>query len=320
MEISEIVKRIESALAASEQGQEAETNKFDFKLEWYNLKEKKGINEFIKDTSAVANTVGLDGLIVIGYDDSRKIYSDAKISQSGLRDISDFRNLIVKHVDYAFEINVLDLTLNGHLLSVIHIPPSLDKPHVIRNHLTNLDVSPKPNPNKIFVRKATGTYEATKADIELMFYDRKNIIPDYKLTTSVHLKSWNLECTGQHYTKPLIVHGISLDVVLTIENVGRRPVALTKGIFSVKINFGEDWTFESFISATPTIIKPNDIESVKFKLYYKQGGQVSMDDFSKMQIFLANTVFPNFNQDDCTMTFLTNKNQILESELVDTSD
>lgn len=39
----------------------------DFKTKWYDLTNETEINEFVKDTSAIANTPGLHGFIVIGY-------------------------------------------------------------------------------------------------------------------------------------------------------------------------------------------------------------------------------------------------------------
>lgn len=60
MEIENFVKSI---IYQSKEGLNKEYSKFDFKKEWCNLKELKGINEFLKDTSAIANTFGPDGYI-----------------------------------------------------------------------------------------------------------------------------------------------------------------------------------------------------------------------------------------------------------------
>ena len=69
---AQLIPITESYIIQSEEGLEKENLKFDFKKKWYNLKDEGEINEFIKDTSAIANTVGLDGFIIIGFDDAEK--------------------------------------------------------------------------------------------------------------------------------------------------------------------------------------------------------------------------------------------------------
>jgi hypothetical protein len=79
---------VKSAITQLISGLKVENLKFDFKLLWYILNEQKGKSEFIKDSSAIANTFGPDGFIVIGYDDRKKAFSGAGFDNSGIPDSS----------------------------------------------------------------------------------------------------------------------------------------------------------------------------------------------------------------------------------------
>lgn len=192
-----------------------ESLKFDFKYEWYNLTTLKGVNEFLKDTSALANTYGLDGFIVIGFDDRRKLFKDARFEDCGLKDTNELNKIVIKRISHLFELNSYDIMINGHPLSVLHIPPAWEKPFFIRNYqtFTKTGKIKKEYHQKIFVRKNTGTFSATKYDIDLMYYDRKNIEPDYRIFTNIFKLS----------ILP-IEHIISLK--FTVENAGKRPIAI----------------------------------------------------------------------------------------------
>ena len=47
-----------------------------------------GESHYRADSSAIVNTVGLDGFLIIGYDDKTKSFFDAKFSNSNLKDSS----------------------------------------------------------------------------------------------------------------------------------------------------------------------------------------------------------------------------------------
>lgn len=258
MELSAIIKIIESALSSSQQGQQIESDKIDFKRCWYDLKAPKDINEFLKDTSSIANTVGLDGFIIIGFDDKLKTFHGAKFADCGLRDLTDIGNLIIKGVDNGFDINCYDININGNAMSVLHIPPSLDKPHVIRNYIKYDGNSQKPNPHRIFVRKSTATREASKYDIEMMFYDRKNIIPEYKLMASVDFQDVVVG-TVPFFTGGDLYEHIKLSLSLTFENAGRRPIAITAMTIDHYKFLKPPFIFSARVPSRPLIIHPNEI-------------------------------------------------------------
>ncbi|MCA6431335.1 MAG: ATP-binding protein [Cytophagales bacterium] len=265
MDIKEIEKLVISYVEQSIGGLEKENPKFDFKSTWYDLTSPRDINEFLKDTTAIVNTVGPQGYIVIGFDDKKKVFKPAKFKDSNLKDSSEVTNLINKKVDRLFEVNTIDLEITGNKLSIIHIPPSIDKPHVIKQYQTfDADGSvKKEDENKIFVRKNSRTFPASKYDIELMYYDRKNIIPDYQLYTNYNFQtvSFNINRDSK----------LILTFNLTIENVGRRPVAIPSIKFD--INFGlETITFNSdtmYISNN-LIIKSGEIWNGQFKFESEQ--------------------------------------------------
>jgi hypothetical protein len=80
----QIIDLVTSQITDSLSGMNKEHPKLDFKSTWYDLKNEAQINEFIKDNSAIANTPGLDGFIVIGYDDAGRSFTQAAFADSGL--------------------------------------------------------------------------------------------------------------------------------------------------------------------------------------------------------------------------------------------
>lgn len=120
-------------------------------------------------------------------------------------------------------------------------------------------------------------FPATKNDFELMFYDRKNIIPEYKIITSYHSDSLNLSLPGPTFGGDKIYKGIAASVYLTLENVGRRPVAINEINFEVSI-------FEN----------PRDYDKIEF---------TSVNDYKKSNIIIhpneiKNQIINFFNIDD----------------------
>lgn len=223
--------RIVSFLNKSKEERQSETMKFDFKAKWYNLREKTALSEFLKDTSAIANTFGPDGYLVIGYDDTIKEFIPSSFTDSGYKNTSDINFLIASNVDPLFHLDIIDDEIEGNNVTVIHILPSLAKPHVINKyHTIDKQGNPRTENNRIFVRNTTATVHASRYDLELMYYDRKNIIPEYQLFTSLDLD----DLTLGHYSedKPYLIDAsVMLDFI--IENTGRRPVAIREVNFNL---------------------------------------------------------------------------------------
>ena len=90
-----------------------------------------------------------------------------------------------------------------------------EKPFFIRNYQTfnKQNKVKKEYHQKVFVRKNTGTFSATKYDIDLMYYDRKNIEPDYRVFINVFKVS-------------IIPLENIISIKFTVENAGKRPIAI----------------------------------------------------------------------------------------------
>lgn len=219
----EIVKMVSSYIEQSLGGLSLENSKFDFKRKWYDLNSEMGIQEFIKDTTSMVNTYGPDGIILIGFDDKTKEFEESRVS----KDPSDIINLVNKRVDRLFDLNTFDILYNGHSLSVIHIPPSMDKPHLIRNYQTfHKDGGVKNSYQNIsLVRKNTRTDFSTRYDLDLMLWDNRNVVPDFRILSSYHIESIVFRQLGEDTPK--------CEIFLTLENTGKRPV----GIVSMRIKF-----------------------------------------------------------------------------------
>ena len=239
-----------------------ESLKFDFKYEWYNLATLKGINEFLKDVTAMTNTYGLDGFIVMGFDERRKLFKEARFEHCGLKDTNEITKIIIKRVSHLLELNTYDIVINGHPLSVIHIPPAWEKPFFIRNYqtFTKSGSIKKEYHQKVFVRKNTGTFSATKYDIDLMYYDRKNIEPDYRVFVDV-------------YKMSILPLEKVVSLKFTVENAGRRSLAIVD--YSLIINLSQHIDCECKASTiigekgsyrphqSSAIVQPSNIQNIK---------------------------------------------------------
>lgn len=226
----------ESYLNQAISGLDKENPKLDFKTQWYNLKDELEINEFIKDTSAIANTPGLDGFIIIGYKEKTKTFQPAQFNQCGLLDSNELTGLIIKRVDRAYNITNYDIALNGNNLSVIHIPPSFDKPHVIRKYKSR---GGKEEEQRVFIRNGTSTRIANKYDFDFISYDRKNNLPEYLVHISTSIVGYSFKHLGQEH--------IELTMNLTFENNGLRPVAINEILLEITINDKTE-NFKSYLN------------------------------------------------------------------------
>ncbi len=221
---TEIKKKVKEALEQSINGLEKESTKLDFKLEWYNLKEEKEVFEFVKDITALVNTVGLDAFIIIGYDEKRKVFQDAKITDSNKR-ATDINDIVNKRVSTFFDLNIhefdnIEIDGANRVLSIIHIPIFIDKPVVIKGFKNFRQLDKNGNPRieeqKIFVRKNSSNRPATKYDLDFMYYDRKNILPDYNI--AIDLLDVKI--------KKRLKYELKVRIELFLENLGRRSICV----------------------------------------------------------------------------------------------
>lgn len=219
--LSILIERILSRLSS---GENVEEDKLEVKREWHNLRELKDLNEFLKDIVAIANTPGLTGYLVIGIDKNGALY-DSPFSKSSLRDHSDIHNLLVKHVDLPFRIQIHEIpwAKDGKeiTLTVLEIPPSIEKPHFIRNYVSKSDIE---RANYIPIRKTNGVFPATRSDVEFMYYDRKNVEPDFLLSITSHKPRLSVNVENNQ---------TRIDFQLAFQNSGRRPIALAESFMTI---------------------------------------------------------------------------------------
>ena len=220
MDIQVIISKIR-------EGIDIENPKIEIKREWYKLKgqdrdaSSKAENEFLKDLVALANTPGMNGFLIIGIS-SDGIVNDSPFSNSGLRDQSDLYNLVVKRVDEPvyFELQQVPYNDNDNVkvITVIKVPPSLSKPHVIRRYVTSRGNEIQ---NFIPIRKGTSINSANKYDLEYMTYDRKNIEqPEYALDIMVYEPKLAFNMSGNK---------IDVHFQIVFINYGRKPIGITGG-------------------------------------------------------------------------------------------
>ena len=262
----QISKIVQQQIDAARQGRQSENPKFDFKLRWYDLSiKRKDYYEFLKDTSSMANTFGLDGLIVIGYNDANDSFEDSLITNSGLPSSLEITQLVIKNIVEPFDFNLDEIVFEGNNLSVIHIPSSISKPHSIKQYKSNwIGGNSRCNTNHaVFVRKDSGTSAATKYDLDLMYYDKKNVQPEYELiidTTKVDIGNYDRR------------HGyLILPIFFTIENIGRRPIAI-KNMRIIASFQGNEMVFSCDGWTTPggmrRDIKPRDLTIESGKMLF----------------------------------------------------
>jgi Putative DNA-binding domain len=236
------------------EGLEIENPKVDFKRKWYDLTNQDEVNEFLKDITAIANTYGYsDGYIIMGFDSREKIFYDSFSRDSNLKDNSQIPDIIIKRCSDLFSFGIYDILYNDKKLSVIHIPPTFEKPIFIKNYQKNKEK--EGIPHRVFVRKETKVREASKHDIEMMFYERGNMQPDYDFDIQIN-----------DIFSRINSNIIALHIEFLTENYGKKSLYLEdmKVIVSTE-NFKEEFNYHS--PKTMHLIQKNNPDP-KFKTIF----------------------------------------------------
>jgi hypothetical protein len=229
MQKQELEKYINHIILRVRNAEQVEENKIELKSEWYNFldrdNKKQVESEFLKDLTAIANTAGPTGYLIIGINEKSGELKNSPFSECGLQDVSAMQKLVVKSVNKPIDFEYLELNISedskSFIIGVFIIPPSLEKPHVISYYLSKKS---KEIINYIPVKKTTGIHPATRSDIEFMYYDRKNIEPEYAL----EIKSY----------KPQLVINTSqnelrIDFQICFQNYGRKPITIVELILHI---------------------------------------------------------------------------------------
>jgi hypothetical protein len=220
----------------------------------------------------MANTVGLDGFIVIGYDDRDRTFHPVTFTDSQLRDTSELPGVIIRHVDRAFDMHYYPITVKSHTLNVLHFPPSLDKPHVIRLHRTwSKDGVMRQEPQRVYHRIGSRTVEADKYAIDLMYYDRKNVEPEYKVYGTIAQSTIKFSNIMDYRISNNRSIGAQLALHIGFENVGKRTIAV-KGVTAIVPNmltvaFDEQLYFTGYYTdARQVVLRSGDIAFNAYEL------------------------------------------------------
>jgi hypothetical protein len=204
-----------------EHGINPEDNQLELKQEWPNLKDANSttkninISKFLRSLTALSNTYGPGNkYLIYGITENGEILN-APLKNSGIADPAHLYDLIARNVDkpitYDFKEIIFKQSNKKVTLSIFIIPPSYTKPHVIENYYTDKNHFK----NYIPVKKGTKTVEAGKDDLDLMYYDRGNVIPEYSLNIVWFNKSIAVGENSGSFKIP---------TTLIFENNGRRPL------------------------------------------------------------------------------------------------
>lgn len=260
MDIEKIETLVKQHIIHSVDGADKEHLSFDFKRKWYDLKSKAGISEFLKDATSFANAITNDCYIVIGFDERKGEFYDAVFSNSGLKDSNELGPILEKRLSHPFDVNSYDIILKikgeDRKLSVLHIPTTYDFPYFIRNHQT-LDKKGeiKNHKQRVFVRKNTSMYEASKTDFDRMYEIKleKKIEKDFDY--EIEIISHRIVESFNHY----------FEVILIINNRGNKPFALTdfklqyNSVSNVEYTIKKStWSLEGTALSNSSIIIPNN--------------------------------------------------------------
>lgn len=319
---NELKNEVELKILQYLNGQTPEKNKFEIKRSWYDLLwkhpsagDKASINrqyfEFLKDCASIINSYGRDeGFIVIGIDQDTKECFDTNISQSNLDDSSKIKNVILKNLDQAFLIDIDYLTVGGKQLSIIHIPPSATKPHLIRDYWS---ANGNHSENVIFLRNGSGAQVATKGDLDRMYWERSNIVLDRKVELSLNPKNLNFYNSLGEGTNAFVAK-------ISLENLGTRGLlvdriaihgtykAFSVDLLSTSFRTGED-------SKSTQRLKTNSPVNVTLKGRLMA---VNHSDYSQrisIKELAANTAELKF---ESALVILTNHDEILSIPRVST--
>jgi hypothetical protein len=220
----ELQKKIEFLRVRLAAGQNPEEDKLEIKAKWYSLKDPdkttklRAQSEFLKDIVAIANTPGLSGLLIIGISKDGNL-QDSPFAKSGLRDQTDLRGLIIKNVDEPvdFQLHEIPIPPNSEIISVIEIPISGARPHVIGRYVTP---SGQEIQNFIPIRKATGVYAVNRHDLDLIYLEKSATGPEY----SLEIASPKPKVIANNTTS-----GLALEFPLVFHNTGTKPIAIAEG-------------------------------------------------------------------------------------------
>jgi hypothetical protein len=204
----------------------------ELKRQWPNLSKsnpdfRTESSKFVRELAAIANNCGpWNGYLIVGLESSG-IIIDAPFKDSGLRDESELQNLIVRSVSRQFSLTCFNIltTISGEnkSVTVIEIPRSTDKPHVMYEYAT----AKASHVNYVPVKKGSRIDPAGKFDLDAMYFDNMKSVPEYAL---------DIKVPGGRTSVDVKQNATRLEFSVTFENYGRKPLIVKRGALVVPPN------------------------------------------------------------------------------------
>lgn len=216
----EVIEEIKEIISNAREGLIVEGESVDLKQSWYNFSVEHSKYEFLKDVCALANSSFGDGYLIIGVNENGDLF-DAKFkTQSNLGDEKYLQEIIEKHIESHLKINLIEYipTNTDKTVSIIHIPANNNKPFLIKNFLSKKHIYER----IIFIRRGTTNRIATKNELDNIYRYRINFIPDIEIKIFTAASSINF----YESPSPNLHYSFDLELILTIENSGSRPVSI----------------------------------------------------------------------------------------------
>ena len=122
----------------------------------------------------MANTQGPNGYFIIGLDDKGNLHNSPPAN-----DPAKIRGMLLKKVQEPMDVELYEHRIDDKIISVIEVPFSANKPHVIKEYIHKKSVTNMFIP----IRKGTSVNAASKYDLDAMYFERgKYLSTLYSLT------------------------------------------------------------------------------------------------------------------------------------------
>lgn len=152
-------KMLLSIISRVREGISVETSGLDIKREWWKLDKPSGEEEFVKDLTAMANAQTGDSYIVVGLGENGDL-----VNSPIPGDEADVQSKHKDKIEPRVRLMIDEFKVEGKTISVITIPHSKERPHVIKQY--------KDWHNWIPIRFGSSTLTASRSDLDEMYQER----------------------------------------------------------------------------------------------------------------------------------------------------
>lgn len=237
-------KLLLSILEKVKNGIKVEGTNLELKRQWWDLKSDH--DEFLKDICSMANTHTGDPSIIIGLDENGDLH-DASLPNDEAKIQSKHKDKIEPKLQVRFN----EVEVKGKTLSIITIPHSANRPHVIKKY--------KNRENWIPVRVGTSTLSASRSDLDEMYKERdRSNLSDLSVRLFDEKITWD---NFAGYGKG----GSCFAVRLTLDNYkGQAPDYITNVV--LREHSGDHWESKHFLFESLRVVDgPLKVEAQDLK-------------------------------------------------------